>query len=103
MIADIYDYFDNYKNCVHGLHVYCNGDKIALSFSPRSFAEKNYIHHILKKFVETIKTKLTHNVTLEINVNKFTDIKNIKVTHKSDPDKIFHKEPDFDYMPETMD
>jgi len=102
MISEIHNYFDNYKNCINGIHVYCTYDKISISFSPRSFAEKSYIQHILQNFIKVIQPKLSKSMTLEVNVNHTHNIQNIKVTHQT-KQLPHYKEPDFDYMPEIMD
>ena len=102
MISDIHEFFDHYKQCINGFHIYCGTDKISISVSPRSFAEKNYVQHILQQFITSIQPKLTKNITLEVTVNKISDIKNIKITQSS-KNHFDHKDPDFDYMPEIMD
>lgn len=101
MIQDVHEFFDNYKDRIHGFHVYCTPYKISISVSPRTFTEESYLEHVLKKFMHEIKPKLKKEMVLEITVNNRPSLKKLIVNHKEQ--EFIDKDPDFDYMNEVIE
>lgn len=83
LAGEVHSYFEGkFKS----YHVYCSDDKIAVSISPKSFAEEKDIKPLVFSFIQDIKNKYK-NITVEVTINHM----------------YFDFESDFDYMVEKIE